>query len=64
MGTCTDWMFFDRNPGIDGDWPTFTDEKQEYVTLNTNAPEGKMRLKAKVCQLWNNFLPKIQKATG
>ncbi|XP_056298007.1 cholinesterase-like isoform X2 [Pseudoliparis swirei] len=58
------WANFARtgNPGIDGDnWPTFTPEKQEYVTLNTNPPERKMKMNAKECHLWNTFLPKVQK---
>ncbi|XP_061575118.1 cholinesterase-like [Cololabis saira] len=57
------WANFARtgNPEIDGaPWPTFTHEKQEYVTLNYNHPEKMMRMKAKECQLWNKLLPQIQ----
>ncbi|XP_034404571.1 cholinesterase-like [Cyclopterus lumpus] len=60
------WANFARtgNPGIDGDnWPTFTPEQQEYVTLNTNHPERKRMLRAKECQLWNTFLPKVQQVS-
>ncbi|KAM6933105.1 acetylcholinesterase-like isoform 2-T2 [Xenentodon cancila] len=57
------WANFARtgNPEIVGaSWPTFTAEKQEYVTLNYNHPEKMMMIKTKECQLWNKLLPQIQ----
>ncbi|TNN34575.1 Acetylcholinesterase [Liparis tanakae] len=56
------WANFARtgNPGIGGNWPTFTADKQEYATLNPDPPVEKMKMKAKECQLWNTFLPKVQ----
>ncbi|XP_068441606.1 cholinesterase-like [Clinocottus analis] len=58
------WANFARtgNPSIDGDdWPTFTPEQQQYVTLNYNRPERRRMMRAKECHLWNTFLPKLQK---
>ncbi|XP_054456848.1 acetylcholinesterase-like [Anoplopoma fimbria] len=60
------WANFARmgNPGIDGyNWPTFTPEQQEYVTLNYNHPERKRMMRAKECHLWNTFIPKVQKVS-
>lgn len=57
------WANFARtgNPGIDGaQWPAFTQEHQEYVTLNHHQPQLKKMMRAKECQLWNKFIPKIQ----
>ncbi|XP_044059306.1 acetylcholinesterase-like [Siniperca chuatsi] len=52
------------NPSIDGaNWPVFTHEQQEYVTLNHNRPEQKSMMSAKVCHLWNKLMPKIQKVS-
>ncbi|XP_071386155.1 acetylcholinesterase-like [Centroberyx affinis] len=57
------WANFARtgNPSIKGaDWPIFTLEKQEYVTLNYDPPEKKRMLNAQLCHFWNDFIPKIQ----
>ncbi|XP_030600407.1 acetylcholinesterase isoform X1 [Archocentrus centrarchus] len=57
------WANFARtgNPGLEGaKWPMFTIEQQKYVTLNYNHPEEKMMMRAKECQLWNEFIPKVQ----
>uniref|UniRef100_A0A3Q1ESN3 Carboxylic ester hydrolase n=1 Tax=Acanthochromis polyacanthus TaxID=80966 RepID=A0A3Q1ESN3_9TELE len=49
------------NPGIDGaNWPAFTLENQQYVTLNPKHPELKRMMRAKECQLWDKFIPQIQ----
>ncbi|XP_029028211.1 cholinesterase-like [Betta splendens] len=58
------WANFARtgNPGGDGvNWPAFTAERQEYITLNCNPPEQKRMLRAKECELWNKLLPDIQR---
>ncbi|XP_074497801.1 acetylcholinesterase-like [Sebastes fasciatus] len=58
------WGNFARtgNPSIDGaNWPVFTPEQQEYVTLNYNHPEQKKMMKAKECHLWGTVIPKVQK---
>ncbi|XP_023258749.1 acetylcholinesterase-like isoform X1 [Seriola lalandi dorsalis] len=52
------------NPGIDGaNWPVFTPEKQDYVTLNYNPPEHKTMMKAQECRLWNKLLPNVQRVS-
>uniref|UniRef100_A0A667ZYD9 Carboxylic ester hydrolase n=1 Tax=Myripristis murdjan TaxID=586833 RepID=A0A667ZYD9_9TELE len=61
------WANFAKtgNPSIGGvDWPKFTPEGQEYVTLNSNPPETKRMLKAQECRLWNSLTPKIQQVSG
>ncbi|XP_038549846.1 cholinesterase-like [Micropterus salmoides] len=60
------WGNFARtgNPEIDGaNWPVFTPEQQEYVTLNYNHPEQKRMMRAKECHFWNKLMPKIQKVS-
>ncbi|XP_034024017.1 cholinesterase-like [Thalassophryne amazonica] len=60
------WANFARtgNPGIDGvDWPVFTPERQEYVTLNSDNPQHKSMMKAKECHFWNKLFPKIPKVS-
>ncbi|XP_042342696.1 acetylcholinesterase-like [Plectropomus leopardus] len=60
------WANFARtgNPGTDGvNWPLFTPERQEYVTLNHNHPEQKRMMKAKECHFWNTLTPKVQKVS-
>ncbi|KAK5868333.1 hypothetical protein PBY51_009359 [Eleginops maclovinus] len=57
------WANFARlgNPGLDGaNWPVFTPEKQEYVTLNYNHPDKRNMMSAKECHLWNKLIPKVQ----
>lgn len=57
------WANFARtgNPGIDGaNWPMYTREHQEYVTLNYNHPEQRRMMRANECQFWNKLMPKIQ----
>ncbi|XP_040903059.1 acetylcholinesterase-like [Toxotes jaculatrix] len=60
------WANFARtgNPGIDGaDWPIFTPEHQDYVTLSYNPSEQKTMMRAQECQLWNKLIPNIQKVS-
>ncbi|AWO99212.1 putative acetylcholinesterase-like [Scophthalmus maximus] len=60
------WANFARtgDPGIDGvQWPAFTPQQQEYVTLNTNPPEPKTMMRAQECQLWNKLIPRIQRVS-
>lgn len=60
------WANFARtgDPSIDGDnWPMFTSEKQEYITLNYKHPEKKSMLRANECHLWNKLMPNIQKVS-
>uniref|UniRef100_A0A3P8YC05 Carboxylic ester hydrolase n=1 Tax=Esox lucius TaxID=8010 RepID=A0A3P8YC05_ESOLU len=53
------------NPSIEKeDWPLFTLDLQEYITLNSAPPMIQRKLAANQCQLWTNFLPKLQNATG
>lgn len=57
------WAHFARtgNPGLEGaKWPVFTVQEQKYVTLNYKHPEEKTMMKAKECQLWSKFIPKVQ----
>ncbi|XP_029965176.1 acetylcholinesterase-like [Salarias fasciatus] len=57
------WANFARtgNPGTDGaQWPAFTQEYQEYVTLNHHLPQLKKMMRAKECHLWNHFIPQMQ----
>ncbi|XP_031608532.1 cholinesterase-like [Oreochromis aureus] len=57
------WTNFARtgNPGLEGaKWPVFTVEEQKYVTLNYKHPEEKTMMRAKECQLWSKFIPKVQ----
>ncbi|XP_077467543.1 cholinesterase-like [Stigmatopora argus] len=58
------WANFARtgNPRIDGaEWPLFTPDLQEYVTLNSHLPEKRRMMKAKECYLWNKVMSKIKK---
>ncbi|XP_023206732.1 acetylcholinesterase-like isoform X2 [Xiphophorus maculatus] len=49
------------NPGFKGgEWPLFTADTQEYVTLNDDTRRVKKRLKANECHLWHNLMPKYQ----
>ncbi|XP_035535867.1 acetylcholinesterase-like [Morone saxatilis] len=60
------WANFARtgNPSIDGaNWPEFTPELQEYVTLNSNHPEQKSMMKVKECHLLSKLMPKIDKVS-
>ncbi|XP_029302493.1 LOW QUALITY PROTEIN: acetylcholinesterase-like [Cottoperca gobio] len=60
------WANFARtgNPGIDGaNWPVFTPEQQEYVTLNYNHPEQNRMMRAKECHFWDTLMPKVQKVS-
>uniref|UniRef100_A0A8D3DI17 Carboxylic ester hydrolase n=1 Tax=Scophthalmus maximus TaxID=52904 RepID=A0A8D3DI17_SCOMX len=60
------WANFARtgDPGIDGvQWPAFTPQQQEYVTLNTNPPEPKTMMRAQECQLWNKLIPRVSLLT-
>uniref|UniRef100_A0A669DHP0 Carboxylic ester hydrolase n=1 Tax=Oreochromis niloticus TaxID=8128 RepID=A0A669DHP0_ORENI len=61
------WANFARtgNPGLEGaKWPVFTVEEQKYVTLNYKHPEEKTMMRAKECQLWSKFIPKVQSMSG
>uniref|UniRef100_H3CMY0 Carboxylic ester hydrolase n=1 Tax=Tetraodon nigroviridis TaxID=99883 RepID=H3CMY0_TETNG len=61
------WATFARtgNPGIDGQpWPMFTSQNKEYVTLDTQAPNYKTKLRANDCQFWNSLIPQITKMAG
>uniref|UniRef100_A0A7N8XT93 Carboxylic ester hydrolase n=1 Tax=Mastacembelus armatus TaxID=205130 RepID=A0A7N8XT93_9TELE len=61
------WANFARtgNPSFDGaNWPVFTPEHQDYITLNYNHPEHKTMLKAEDCHLWNKLIPQIQEVSG
>uniref|UniRef100_A0A8C6MA17 Carboxylic ester hydrolase n=1 Tax=Nothobranchius furzeri TaxID=105023 RepID=A0A8C6MA17_NOTFU len=61
------WANFARHgkPDIEGvAWPAFSAENQVYITLNSNYPEQKRRMKAKECQFWNKLLPQIQKMSS
>ncbi|XP_043974963.1 acetylcholinesterase-like [Gambusia affinis] len=50
------------NPGFNGgDWPLFTADAQNYVTLNDDSKGIKKKLKANECHLWNNLMPEYQK---
>ncbi|KAM9452560.1 acetylcholinesterase-like isoform 9-T10 [Salvelinus alpinus] len=61
---CPVLEFAQRNPSIEeGDWPLFTVDQQEYITLNSSPPHTQKRLAAHQCQFWNNFLPKLQDVT-
>lgn len=42
----------------------FTVQEQKYVTLNYKHPEEKTMMKAKECQLWSKFIPKVQSVSG
>lgn len=58
-------VFCVRNPRLEGDdWPTFTPQNQEYVTLNYYHPVQKKMLRANECHLWKKLLPKIQEVSG
>ncbi|XP_071352795.1 acetylcholinesterase-like [Trachinotus anak] len=60
------WANFARtgNPGIDGaNWPAFTPEQQNYVTLNYNPPEHKTMMRARECHLWNKLIPNVQRVS-
>uniref|UniRef100_A0A3Q1HDI2 Carboxylic ester hydrolase n=1 Tax=Anabas testudineus TaxID=64144 RepID=A0A3Q1HDI2_ANATE len=60
------WANFARtgNPSIDGaNWPVFTAERQQYITLNYNHPEQKSMLRAKECHLWDKLIPNIQEVS-
>ncbi|KAL0969976.1 hypothetical protein UPYG_G00235470 [Umbra pygmaea] len=46
------------------DWPVFTLEQQEYITLNCAPPLIRKKLAANQCQFWTNFLPKLQDTIG
>ncbi|CAB1348242.1 unnamed protein product [Coregonus sp. 'balchen'] len=53
-----------RNPSVEeGDWPLFTLDQQEYISLNSSPPHTQRRLTTNQCQFWNNFLPKLQDVT-
>lgn len=52
-----------RNPGTDGhQWPVFTPEHKEYVTLTTQPLEMKEMLKSDQCHFWNDFISKMLRA--
>ena len=56
---------FVRDPGIDGaNWPTFTPQQQDHVTLNYNRPEHRTMMKPQECQLWNKIIPGLQRISG
>ncbi|XP_056139820.1 acetylcholinesterase-like [Lampris incognitus] len=60
------WANFARtgNPSIGGaDWPMFTPDCKEYITLNSEPPERKKMMKAQQCHFWNNLMPKIQQVS-
>ncbi|XP_070685773.1 acetylcholinesterase-like [Pempheris klunzingeri] len=60
------WVNFARtgNPSIDGaNWPAFTPEQQEYVTLNYNHPEQMRMMSADECHLWGKLMPKLQRVS-
>ncbi|XP_030621090.1 cholinesterase-like [Chanos chanos] len=60
------WANFARkgNPSLeDSDWPLFTLEQQEYITLNTSTPKTLRMLRAQQCKFWGSFLPKLQEVT-
>ncbi|KAJ8007879.1 hypothetical protein DPEC_G00098760 [Dallia pectoralis] len=53
------------NPSIEKeDWPLFTLDQQEYITINSAPPMIQKKLAANQCQFWTNFLPKLQDAIG
>ncbi|KAM4628420.1 cholinesterase-like [Polymixia lowei] len=61
------WANFARtgNPSIGGaDWPIFTTERQDYVTLNSQPPQQKSMLRAQQCHFWSNLKPEIQQVSG
>ncbi|KAJ0063495.1 hypothetical protein NL108_002784 [Boleophthalmus pectinirostris] len=58
------WANFAKtgNPSIGGaEWPQFTEDKMEYVTLNYQHPEIRSHLKARECRFWTTVVPEIQK---
>ncbi|KAL4646981.1 cholinesterase-like [Arapaima gigas] len=60
------WANFARtgNPNGGGaEWPEFSAEKQEYVSLNTNDLKVQRMLKAQECKLWHSFVPKLEMIT-
>ncbi|XP_067275694.1 cholinesterase-like isoform X2 [Pseudorasbora parva] len=60
------WGNFARSgdPSVEGaDWPPFTLEHQQYVTLNTGLSQTLRMLRAQQCKFWDSFLPKLQYVT-
>ncbi|KAG7226087.1 hypothetical protein INR49_018698 [Caranx melampygus] len=60
------WANFARtgNPSTDGfQWPMYTPEKQEYVTLNYHPPQIKKMMSAHECHLWNKLMPSVQRVS-
>ncbi|KAM3875345.1 cholinesterase-like [Diretmus argenteus] len=60
------WANFARtgNPRTkEDDWPLFTPEQQQYVTLNCDPPKTKRMMRAQQCHLWNALIPKIQQVS-
>ncbi|XP_052437558.1 cholinesterase-like isoform X1 [Carassius gibelio] len=60
------WSNFARSgdPSVQGvDWPPFTLEHQQYVTLNTGLSQTLRMLRAQQCKFWDSFLPKLQYVT-
>ncbi|XP_018591713.1 cholinesterase-like [Scleropages formosus] len=60
------WATFARtgNPNSQGsEWPPFTAEKQEYISLNTDVLKVQRMLKAQKCKLWDSFLSKLEVIT-
>ncbi|XP_048024406.1 cholinesterase-like isoform X3 [Megalobrama amblycephala] len=61
------WSNFARSgdPSVEGaDWPLFTLEHQQYVTLNTGLSQTLRMLRAQQCKFWDSFLPKLQCVTA
>ncbi|KAL6093803.1 hypothetical protein STEG23_028579 [Scotinomys teguina] len=44
-------------------WPVFTSTEQKYLTLNTEKPRIKSKLRAPQCQFWKLFFPKVLEMT-
>ncbi|XP_073706329.1 cholinesterase-like [Garra rufa] len=61
------WSNFARtgDPSAEGaDWPPFTLEHQQYITLNTGLSQTLRMLRAQQCKFWDSFLPKLQYVTA
>ncbi|KAG7479557.1 acetylcholinesterase-like [Solea senegalensis] len=60
------WTNFARtgDPKIDGaNWPVFTTDQQNYITLSSNPPQQKTMMKAQECQLWNQLVTTVQRVS-
>ncbi|KAK7909771.1 hypothetical protein WMY93_014455 [Mugilogobius chulae] len=58
------WANFAKtgNPSTENvNWPQYTLDKMEYITLNTNDPEIGTHLRVRDCRIWNTVVPEILK---